>query len=155
MEGETTGRESTREGAATEASRDEEGAATLAGMRDSGQRLVYLAAERTLLMWVRTAATLMVLGFVVERFGLFLSEIVRRDAARPPGPPVSLWFGGAFVCIGVVVSLGSALRFQRYARRYERGDSDPRPGLRVAVVLGFILAACGIALGIYLFMLAR
>jgi putative membrane protein len=50
-------------------------------MQESGERLVYLAAERTLLMWVRTAATLMVLGFVVERFGLFLSEVARRSSA--------------------------------------------------------------------------
>jgi putative membrane protein len=124
-------------------------------MRQSGQRLVYLAAERTLLMWVRTAATLMVLGFVVERFGLFLSEIVHRQGAHPDEGHVSLWFGGALVWIGVVVSLGSALRFRRFARRYEEGDSDPRPGLSVAVVLGFLLAVSGAALGVYLLTLAR
>jgi uncharacterized membrane protein YidH (DUF202 family) len=128
--------------------------ASIDAMRESGQRLVYLAAERTLLMWVRTSATMMVLGFVVERFGLFFREIVHQGGAAP-GPPVSLWFGGGLVCIGVVVSLGSALRFQHYARRYERGDSDPRPGLKVAVLLGFLLAVCGTALGVYLFTLAR
>jgi putative membrane protein len=124
-------------------------------MQESGERLVYLAAERTLLMWMRTAATLMVLGFVVERFGLFLSGIVQRDGAPPHDGHVSLWFGGALVWIGVVVSLGSALRFRRFARRYERGDSDPRPGLPVAVALGIVLALSGAALGVYLFTIAR
>jgi len=34
---------------------------------------VFFAAERTLLAWVRTGLTLMALGFVVARFGLFLN----------------------------------------------------------------------------------
>ena len=32
----------------------------------------YLAAERTLLAWIRTGLALMGFGFVVARFGLFL-----------------------------------------------------------------------------------
>ena len=36
---------------------------------------VFFAAERTLLAWVRTGITVMALGFVVERFGLFVSLI--------------------------------------------------------------------------------
>src|SRR3954467_9885455 len=36
---------------------------------------VYLAAERTLLAWIRTGLALMGFGFVVARFGLFLREL--------------------------------------------------------------------------------
>ena len=36
---------------------------------------VYLAAERTLLAWIRTGLALMGFGFVVARFGLFLREV--------------------------------------------------------------------------------
>ena len=43
---------------------------------------VPLAAERTLLAWVRTGLALMGFGFVVARFGLFLHEL----AAVRPGP---------------------------------------------------------------------
>jgi putative membrane protein len=128
---------------------------TVEAMRESGQRLVYLAAERTLLMWVRTAATLMVLGFVVERFGLYVGEVVHGGRAPAGDWHASLWFGGALVWIGVVVSLVSALRFRRFARRYEKGDSDPRPGLSVAVIMGFVLAVSGTALGVYLLTIAR
>src|SRR5271170_3293990 len=35
----------------------------------------YLAAERTMLAWIRTGLALMGFGFVVARFGLFLQEI--------------------------------------------------------------------------------
>jgi uncharacterized membrane protein YidH (DUF202 family) len=58
---------------------------------------VPLAAERTLLAWVRTGLALMGFGFVVARFGLFLHELAAARgglrASRPPacragsGPP--------------------------------------------------------------------
>ena len=35
----------------------------------------YLAAERTLLAWIRTGLAMMGFGFVVARFGLFLQEL--------------------------------------------------------------------------------
>ena len=53
----------------------------------------YLAAERTLLAWIRTGLALMGFGFVVARFGLFLQEVQiaeKISAAQPLGLP--LWF---------------------------------------------------------------
>ena len=35
----------------------------------------YLAAERTLLAWIRTGLAMMGFGFVVARFGLFLQQL--------------------------------------------------------------------------------
>jgi putative membrane protein len=37
-----------------------------------GRRLVYFAAERTLMAWVRAALGMMALGFLIDRFGLVL-----------------------------------------------------------------------------------
>jgi putative membrane protein len=45
---------------------------------DTGQKASlsdYLAAERTLLAWIRTGLALMGFGFVVARFGLFLQQV--------------------------------------------------------------------------------
>jgi putative membrane protein len=44
-------------------------------MRQRGDLRDYLAAERTLLPWIRTGLALMGFGFVVARFGLFLQEL--------------------------------------------------------------------------------
>jgi len=49
----------------------------------------YLAAERTLLAWIRTGLALMGLGFVVARFGLFLQEFQVAQHAGPAHPIVS------------------------------------------------------------------
>ena len=47
-------------------------------MGESDDPRVFFAAERTLLAWVRTGLTVMGLGFVVARFGLFL-RLLRHD----------------------------------------------------------------------------
>jgi uncharacterized membrane protein YidH (DUF202 family) len=41
-----------------------------AGPVRTGQYLVYFAAERTLMAWIRAALAFVALGFVVNRFGL-------------------------------------------------------------------------------------
>ena len=43
----------------------------------------YLAAERTMLAWIRTGLALMGFGFVVARFGLFLQQIQVMQKASP------------------------------------------------------------------------
>jgi hypothetical protein len=55
-----------------------------------------LAAERTLLAWIRTGLALMGFGFVVARFGLYLQQLLLAQhvsALQPSG--LSLWFGTA------------------------------------------------------------
>ena len=64
---------------------------------------VLLAAERTLLAWQRSAIALMGLGFVVQRFGLFLQRVAhqplsgsQRSFALSLGVlvvPAGLWTG--------------------------------------------------------------
>jgi putative membrane protein len=62
---------------------------------------VLFAAERTLLAWVRTSVTLMGLGFVVARFGVFLAAI--QGKAAPSGHGMSTWIGIAFVVLATLV----------------------------------------------------
>src|SRR5207245_9004624 len=74
----------------------------------------YLAGERTFLAWIRTGLALMGFGFVVARFGLFLAEIrVARDSPAVPPHPFSLWFGTAFITVGVAMNLAAIRRYLR------------------------------------------
>jgi putative membrane protein len=78
---------------------------------------VFFAAERTLLAWQRSAIALVGLGFVIERFGLFM----RLMAAAGGGQPVasgrtSLVFGVALLLIGAAVATVSAIQFRRFIR---------------------------------------
>ena len=61
----------------------------------------YLAAERTMLAWIRTGLALMGFGFVVARFGLFLQQIEVMQKASPElSYGLSLWFGTALIVAG-------------------------------------------------------
>src|SRR5258707_240728 len=94
----------------------------------------YLAEERTFLAWIRTGLALMGFGFVVARFGLFLAEIqVARDGAAAPPNRSSLWFGTAFIAVGVVVNLLSIRRHLRLVGELNRGQSADRSPSQMAV----------------------
>ena len=79
---------------------------------------VALAAERTLLAWVRTGLAMMGFGFVVARFGLFLQQIaaVQGTPARP-NSGLSLWIGGLLITFGVFVNLVAAVQPVRLIKR--------------------------------------
>lgn len=84
---------------------------------------VFFAAERTLLAWQRTAIALIGLGFVIERFGLFLA-MLSAGAAGAAGIGVvgsghgraSLLFGVVFLLLGALVAAVSAFQFRRFVR---------------------------------------
>ncbi|MDM0116456.1 DUF202 domain-containing protein [Variovorax sp. J22R133] len=100
---------------------------------------VYFAAERTLLAWQRTSIALIGLGFVVERFGLFM-RVVANDAQLPPvHGHASLFFGVFLLTTGAAVAVLSAWQFQRFLRELSHPEV-PRghmtwPGTAVNVAL--------------------
>jgi len=108
----------------------------------------YLAAERTVLAWIRTGIALMGLGFVLARFGLFLQEFNRLEPdfpARSYG--ISLWIGVALILMGVSVCLLSMFRHLRMLKQLQAGESLylRRPLMVIAVavalvILGLIMA---------------
>jgi uncharacterized protein (DUF302 family)/uncharacterized membrane protein YidH (DUF202 family) len=111
----------------------------------------YLAAERTLLAWIRTGLALMGFGFVVARFGLFLQELQvaqRVPSLQPYG--LSLWFGVALIAMGVAVNSFSAWRHSRLIRELNLGEEPgSRPSAQV-IAVAVILALVGVAMAAYL-----
>jgi putative membrane protein len=114
---------------------------------------VALAAERTLLAWVRTGLALMGFGFIVARFGLFLREMaVLRGVATPTpqSPQLSLWIGTGLIILGVMACLSSAVQHIRFQRRVRRGALYEMPTSVIGVALSGALAIAGLAMAVYL-----
>jgi len=121
---------------------------------ESGQRAAlsdYLAAERTLLAWIRTGLALMGFGFVVARFGLFLQQLQalqHTSAAQSYG--LSLWFGTALIVAGVAVNLFAGWHHARLVRDLDQGQADHARASMQAVAVALFLALVGLAMAVYL-----
>ena len=89
---------------------------------DSDPR-VFFAAERTLLAWVRSGITVMALGFVVAKFGLFLTLLSGSAAGNMHhNNELSNVFGIVLVIIGVAITIGAQLNHQLYIRTLPPND---------------------------------
>jgi len=116
----------------------------------------YLAAEQTFLAWIRTGLALMGFGFVVARFGLFLQELrMSSPTFSQQSYGLSIWFGTALIIIGVCVDVFASWHHVRLVHQLNRGETGFTRPSRGAIVLASFLAVVGIAMSIYLLMIAR
>ncbi|MGD8618851.1 MAG: DUF202 domain-containing protein [Gammaproteobacteria bacterium] len=113
----------------------------------------HAANERTYLAWVRTGITVMVLGFIVEKFEIFLASLQGLLAekvhvvAHSKGPElISL----ALVSFGVVVIVVGTLRFFRVKSQLDSAGGVTYRGTLPALGLTLVLVAFGIYLLLYL-----
>ena len=110
----------------------------------------YLAAERTLLAWIRTGLALMGFGFVVARFGLFLQELrVTQNPAATQHSGLSLWFGTALIVLGVGVNAMAGWRYMRVVRALDCGQISRHTATH-AVTVAMLVALVGLGMAIYL-----
>jgi uncharacterized protein (DUF302 family)/uncharacterized membrane protein YidH (DUF202 family) len=114
----------------------------------------FLAAERTLLAWIRTGLALMGFGFVVARFGVFLQEVQTAQhggSIRLYGS--SLWFGTVLIAAGVLVNFFAGWRYTRLVRDLNHGETKPSRSLSQAIAVAYFLALVGLAMAIYLLLI--
>jgi len=117
------------------------------------RRLVYFAAERTLMAWVRTALGLMALGFVIDRFGLVLHQIAPDAGAEHHSRAFSFWAGTIIVLVGAVMALVAALRYWRFASDYRHDRTHttrPGHGILMGVVFTIVISLVGFVVATFL-----
>lgn len=98
----------------------------------------HLAAERTFLAWIRTSISIISLGFVIAKFGVWLRELSER--LNPGGAIVrkssaSLPMGVAMMAVGGGLALLALWHYHVVNVSIERGQVRPNRALVLVVAL--------------------
>jgi len=117
----------------------------------------HAANERTFLAWVRTGIAIVVFGFVIEKFNLFLLMIANADAVngrramleRLSGP-VGRYEGLALTLVGLTLIVAAAVRFIHVRRLLVDQETHDVGGYGAELVLSAVLALAVVAYTIYL-----
>ena len=120
-----------------------------------GQYLVYFAAERTLMAWIRAALGLMALGFVIDRFGLVIRAMTPHAGKIVQSSTMSFVAGAGLVIVGALLAGVAAVRYTHFTLRYRQtGDLHPGYGLEPAILFTVIVGLMGALIAGYLMTVA-
>ena len=113
---------------------------------------VFFAAERTLLAWLRTGLTIMALGFVISRFGLFIKLVALESPALASSvsSPLTSVLGIAFVLIGSLAIVTAAIQHRRFLATLSDSQLSSVYSSTIAFILSISIAMLGVALAAYL-----
>jgi putative membrane protein len=110
----------------------------------------HAANERTYLAWIRTAVALMGLGFVVERFDLFVQYLGANGSAARPVDPWVRPAGLALIAFGVLVLTVSTVRYLTFKRLIASSEAREFGSSRTDLVLVAVVGVLGVMMAAYL-----
>ena len=117
-------------------------------MSDLNDPRIFFAAERTLLAWNRNGLALIALGFVIERFDLFLQMLSVRHAVSHRDLP--FWIGLSFIALGAFSSFAAVIQYRMVLRTLKPVEIPERYWRNLGVYTTLAVAALGFGLIAYL-----
>lgn len=108
---------------------------------------IYLAAERTLLAWIRTGLALMGFGLLVAKLRLFLNEMLAlRGLPTAVSDGASNQSGTLLLLLGVLVIVAASVRHFLYLRSLDRFGPEAPVRRHFPLLLAGVLALAGLLL---------
>ncbi len=117
-------------------------------MSDLKDPRVLFAAECTLLAWNRSSVSLITLGFVVERFGLFVHQLGYSTVASQRG--LSFSIGLTLIIFASFLCLISIFQFKSVLKSLTAAEIPPGYWLWSGALANLMVVLLGIVLAIYL-----
>ena len=117
-------------------------------------RRVHMANERTFLAWIRTSIGIMALGFVVEKFALFIKQMslilgnANIENVSPASHGYSAIVGIFLVGFGTLMGLLAFVRYKKVERQINEDTYQPSSILYILLTISVL--AVGIFLVVYL-----
>lgn len=113
---------------------------------------VFFAAERTMLAWLRTGLTIIAIGFLVSRFGLFVQLFSAQapNLAHQNTIALSAVLGVSFVVVGSLAIATAAIQHRRFVATLSATSLPTAYSSKLAVILSAFIAILGIILAAYL-----
>ncbi|NEW84697.1 MAG: DUF202 domain-containing protein [Mariniphaga sp.] len=117
-------------------------------------RRVHIANESTFLAWIRTSIGIMAFGFVVEKFALFMKQMLyvlgksTIGEVLPPSHGYSAILGIFLVGLGALMGLLAYIRYKKVEKQIDEDTWQPSSILDVLLILSVL--AIGIFLVVYL-----
>ena len=88
---------------------------------------------------------LMGLGFIVDRFALFLRHNMPTSYLEASSGALSVWTGRSLVMLGVLMTVVAAFRYYAFARRYRHREDGAESwiGLPMGILFSVAVATLG------------
>lgn len=115
---------------------------------------VFFAAERTLLAWLRTGLTIIAIGFLISRFGLFVQFLSAQTPSVTHHTNVTIpaTLGIIFVIIGSIAIASAAIQHKRFVATLSASSLPSAYSGQLAFMLSILTAILGMALAVYLWL---
>jgi len=104
-----------------------------------------LAADRTLMAWIRTALSLIGFGFGIGKLFEYLRAAGMHEAADPIRS--TKIFGGSFIILGMLALLAAVIQHTRIRKRLEHPDfayDAMRPIAATVAIMLLLIGAFGL-----------
>ena len=113
---------------------------------------VFFASERTLLAWLRTGIAIIILGFVISRFGLFLQLVALQSPSRTPRSDTVAAgiLGFSFVLLGAAAIVVATVQHGRFIATLPLHDRPAQYSRHWALWLSALVAVTSLLLAGYL-----